>query len=440
MSSTAQSGQLIQTTADNGQAITPGYARYMLFVLVIVFMVHNVDRQIISILLVPIQNELQVSDTAMGLLTGFAFATAYALAGIPLAHLCDRGNRRNILSTVIAVWSGFTAICGLVTSYTQLLLARVGVAFGEAGGHPSCVSLISDLFPAAKRGRAMGIFFCGASAGVFVGIWLGGWINEAMGWRMAFIAVGLPGLLLALIVRLTLKEPKRGAVDNVKINTEEKPHFPTVFKYLWSLKTYRFLMLGNALHSVAIYACFAWAPTFFIRAHGWNTAQVGLWIGLMAGAGAICGNLLGGTLTDVLGRRSKAWYMGVAGLALFLAMPFAALFLLLEHSSIAVFFYFPVLLCIATPMAPMAVVTQGIVKPRMRAMSYTFQYMVTSLVGMGSGPFLVGLINDMLRPQFGELAVRYSLLGVVGVGALFSGMAFLNASRTVAAEMEQAQS
>lgn len=439
MSKVAGPDRTLQTIADNGQPISPAYVRYTLFMLVIVFMVHNIDRQIISILLVPIQNELQVSDTAMGMVTGFAFATAYALGGIPLAYLCDRGNRRNILSVVIAVWSGFTALCGVVTSYTQLLLARVGVALGEAGGHPSCVSIISDLFPAAQRGRAMGIFFTGASIGMFVGIWLGGWINDVMGWRMAFIAVGLPGILLALVVRLTLKEPKRGGVDGVVIDTGDKPPFTTVLKYLWSLNTYRYLALGNALHSLALYASFAWSPTYFIRAHGMSTTEVGLWIGLMAGAGAICGNLASGYVSDVLGRRSKAWYMRLAGLAALCALPFVALFLLLEQSYLAIACYFPVLFCLAVPLPAMAVVTQGIVKPRMRAMSYTVQYMVTSLIGMGSGPFLVGLINDMLEPRFGELAVRYSLLWVITVATLLCVAAFLNSSRTTVREMEKAQ-
>lgn len=375
----------------------------------------------------------------MGLLTGFAFASAYALAGFPLAHLCDRGNRRNILTACITVWSGFTVLCGLTTNYLQLLFARVGVALGEAGGHPSCVSLISDYFPLETRGRAMGIFFTGASTGMFVGIWLGGWVNEAMGWRMAFVAVGVPGLLLALIVRLTLKEPKRGASDGLSVDIGEKSQFIAVVRYLWSLPTYRYLMLGNALHSVALYASFAWAPAFFIRIHDWNTAQVGLWVGLMSGAGAVFGNLAGGMLTDVLGRRSKAWYMGVVAIAVFGSLPFVAGFLLIDQPALAVACYFPVLLCLATPMAPMAVVTQGIVKPRMRAMSYTFQYMVTSLVGMGSGPFLIGLTNDILQPVLGILAVRYSLLGVVGGAVVLSALAFLKATRSVVIDMDNAQ-
>ena len=294
--------------------ISAGYSRFALLLLTIVFLVHNLDRQIMSILLVPIQNELGASDTAMGFLTGFAFAAVYVTFGIPMAHLCDRGNRRNILSIVIAVWSGFTALCGTAVNYVHLLLMRVGVALGEAGGNPACVSMISDFFPAARRAMAMAVWYIGASAGIFLGMWLGGWINDAMGWRAAFVAVGLPGVLLALIVRLTLIEPPRGASDGIAVDARPAHSFAAVQRLLWSLATYRRLILGNACHSIAMYASFAWAAAYFIRIHGLSTTEVGFRIGLVTGLGAALGNLIGGFMTDRLSARSKAWYMGVAGL------------------------------------------------------------------------------------------------------------------------------
>ena len=331
--------------------ISEGYSRYALLLLTIVFLVHNLDRQIMSILLVPIQNELGASDTAMGFLTGFAFAAVYVTFGIPMAHLCDHGNRRNILSIVIAVWSGFTALCGTAVNYVHLLLMRVGVALGEAGGNPACVSMISDFFPAARRAMAMGVFYIGASAGIFFGMWLGGWINDAMGWRAAFVVVGLPGVLLALIVRVTLIEPPRGASDGLQVDTRHAQSFMAVQRRLWSLATYRRLILGNACHSIAMYASFAWAAAYFIRIHGLSTTEVGLRIGLVTGLGAALGNLVGGFLTDRLAARSKAWYMGVAGIANLLSVPLVFTFLNLAEPAWAILAYLPTIAFMAASAA-----------------------------------------------------------------------------------------
>lgn len=427
----------------NSTAVTPkhisaGYSRFALLLLTIVFLVHNLDRQIMSILLVPIQNELGASDTAMGFLTGFAFAAVYVSFGIPMAHLCDRGNRRNILSIVIAVWSGFTALCGTAVNYVHLLLMRVGVALGEAGGNPACVSMISDFFPAAQRAMAMGVFYIGASAGIFFGMWLGGWINDAMGWRAAFVVVGLPGVLLALIVRLTLKEPPRGVSDGLAVDSREARSFPDVQRLLWSLSTYRRLILGNACHSIAMYASFAWAAAYFIRIHGLSTTEVGLRIGLVTGLGAALGNLVGGYVTDRLSARDKGWYMGVAGIANLLSVPLVFAFLNLADADWAIYAYLPMIAFMAASAPAVATVTQGIVRPEMRSMSYTTQYMVTSLLGMGGGPFLVGLTNDLLAPQFGELSIRYSMLGVIGTTALICGLTFCWASRSVGRDMDSA--
>ena len=419
--------------------MSAGHSRYALLLLTVVFLVHNLDRQIMSILLVPIQNELGASDTAMGFLTGFAFAAVYVSFGIPMAHLCDRGNRRNILSIVIAVWSGFTALCGTTVSYVHLLLMRVGVALGEAGGNPACVSMISDFFPAARRAMAMGVFYIGASAGIFFGMWLGGWINDAMGWRAAFVVVGLPGILLAIIVRLTLIEPERGSSDGLAVDSRPEHSFSAVQRLLWSLTTYRRLILGNACHSIAMYASFAWAAAYFIRIHGLSTTEVGLRIGLVTGFGAALGNLIGGFMTDRLSARSKSWYMGVAGIANLSSVPLVFAFLNLAEPGWAMFAYLPMIACMAASAPAVATVTQGIVRPEMRSMSYTTQYMVTSLLGMGGGPFLVGLTNDLLAPQFGEFSIRYSMLGVIGTTALVCGLTFCWASRSVGGDMALAE-
>ena len=418
---------------------TAGYRRYVLLLFLLVQMVAIVDRQVLAILAEPIKMEFGLSDFQLGALTGLAFALFYSTMGIPVAAWVDRGNRRNILSIVIAVWSGFTALCGTAVSYVHLLLMRVGVALGEAGGNPACVSMISDFFPAARRAMAMGVFYIGASAGIFFGMWLGGWINDAMGWRAAFVVVGLPGILLAIIVRLTLIEPERGSSDGLAVDSRPEHSFPAVQRLLWSLTTYRRLILGNACHSIAMYASFAWAAAYFIRIHGLSTTEVGLRIGLVTGLGAALGNLIGGFMTDRLSARSKSWYMGVAGIANLLSVPLVFAFLNVAEPGWAMFAYLPMIACMAASAPAVATVTQGIVRPEMRSMSYTTQYMVTSLLGMGGGPFLVGLTNDLLAPQFGELSIRYSMLGVIGTTALVCGLTFCWASRSVGGDMALAE-
>ncbi len=195
---------------DTAHHANPNKSRYVLFLLVLVGMVNMMDRQILSIFIVPIQQEFGVSDSAMGLLTGFAFSLFYVLAGLPVGRWLDIGNRRNILSGAVVVWSVATAACGLASSFLQLLTARIFVAAGESAANPGVVSIASDTFPPTQRARAISIYYVGNSLGVFAGLMIGGWLATHFGWRTAFVAVGLPGLLLALLIRFTLREPPRG--------------------------------------------------------------------------------------------------------------------------------------------------------------------------------------------------------------------------------------
>ena len=194
----------------------PWYRWYALGILVLVFTSSHVDRQIMGILLEPIKQDLGASDTQMGFLIGLTFALFYATLGMPIAMLADRANRRNIITAAITIWSGMTVVCGMAQSFFQLALARIGVGIGEAGSSPPSHSMISDMFPLSERGTAMGIYALGVNIGLLIAYLAGGWMSEHWGWRLTFIAVGVPGLLIALIVRFTVAEPERGASDTAQ--------------------------------------------------------------------------------------------------------------------------------------------------------------------------------------------------------------------------------
>src|SRR5216684_8826976 len=199
-------------------SVDSAYAYYVLAVLFVVYIFNFIDRQILAILLQPIKEDLKISDTALGFLTGFAFAVFYTFAGLPLARLADRWVRRSLIAISIAIWSVMTATSGLARGFTDLALARIGVGIGEAGATPPAHALLSDYFPPEKRATALALYASGIYVGVGLGFWLGGWINDAYGWRMAFFVVGLPGIAMALLVRFTVREPVRGMSEHQPVS------------------------------------------------------------------------------------------------------------------------------------------------------------------------------------------------------------------------------
>jgi MFS family permease len=229
-------------------AVSEGYRRYVLGLLFVVYVVNFVDRSILNILLEPIKREFQPSDTALGFLSGVAFAIFYATLGIPIARWADRGVRRDIIALALFVWSGMTALCGLARTFPQLVAARIGVGIGEAGGSPPAHSILADYYPPERRGTAFAIYALGIPVGTAFGFFTGGWMAETLGWRSAFLLVGVPGLALALIVRLTLREPPRGHSEALR-DTEPAPDSMTVMRTMWRLATFRHLAMAAALHA-----------------------------------------------------------------------------------------------------------------------------------------------------------------------------------------------
>ncbi len=403
----------------------------MLFV---VYVVNFIDRQILAILLEPIKQELQVSDTAMGFLTGIAFALFYTFAGIPIARWADRGTRRTIIALGVLVWSGMTALSGLARTFPQLALARVGVGIGEAAGSPPAHSLISDYFPPERRATALAVYTMGAYLGVVLGLLLGGWINEYFGWRTAFFVVGLPGVLLALIVRLTLREPARGLSEGLT-DQAELHSTSEVLRYLWSLRSFRHLSIAAALYGFAGYGFTNWAPAFLIRVHEMSTGETATWLGLSIGIGGGAGAYLGGRLSDGLGARDVRWFMRIPALGAVASIPFYVLFLFSPDRIAALLFYLPAALLGGFYVGPTYAMTQGLAKLHMRALASAVLLFILNLVGLGLGPQTVGILNDLLADRFGNEAIRYSLLLIGLTNAWAAGHSLL-AARTLREDLE----
>jgi predicted MFS family arabinose efflux permease len=408
-------------------AASRAYANYVLGVLFVVYVFNFIDRQVLAILLQPIKQDLGVSDTAMGFLSGFAFALFYTAAGIPIARLADRTSRRTIIAVGLAVWSCMTAASGLSRSFAQLALARVGVGVGEAAGSPPAHSLISDYFPPERRATALAIYGTGIYVGAALAFALGGRIVQSFDWRTVFLAVGLPGIPLALLVRLTVREPPRGLSEGAR-GAEAQVPFREVVRYLFARRTFVWLVTAVSFQSLSGYAVLGWGPTFLIRVHGMGYAEVGLWLGLMIGLCGAGGAWLGGRISDRLSLRDVRWYMWVSALVTASSAPFGVAFVMIGETRLALWCFVPFYTLAAMYLGPMFWVVQGLVQLRMRATASAILLFIVNLIGAGAGPFVVGFLNDTFAASVGDEGVRYSLLLMLALGPVAS-VAFVLAGR-----------
>src|SRR5262245_59532954 len=297
---TGEAGRGAQAAASEGAfAVSDSYRRYVLGLLLVVYVVNFVDRSIVNILLEPIRQEFQPSDTALGFLSGVAFAIFYATLGIPIARWADRGVRRDIIALALFLWSGMTALSGLARTFPQLVLARIGVGVGHAGCSPPAHCILSAYYPPERRGTAFAIYALGIPIGTAFGYLTGGWMAETLGWRSAFLLVGLPGLLLAVIVRLTLREPPRGHAE-ARRDAGPAPEPVEVMRAMWRLPTFRHLAAAATLHAFVGYGLANWNAVFLMRSHGMSPGEVGTWLAFIAVVFGGLGTFLGGYLTDRL--------------------------------------------------------------------------------------------------------------------------------------------
>lgn len=372
------------------------------------------DRQILAILQEDIKKELLLSDTQLGLLAGFAFAIFYATLGLPVARWADKSNRVNIIAIALALWSAMTAVCGLAQNFVQLLLARIGVGIGEAGSSPPSHSIIADLYPPEKRAGAMGIYSLGVVLGAAGGTIIGGTLAHYFGWRVAMFAVGIPGILLAIIIKLFVVEPRRGLSDPSHTPAAQgaMPSFGEGFRSLFASRAAVHLVMGVTITSLIGYGHTAFGPSFLIRTIGLDKLQIA---SIVAPVGAICGTLsavLGGWLANKAAERwglhSQAWLvLAMKGVGL----PLSFLFFASSDPWIAIPIYWASLILVNSYLGPTFALIQGLAPLRMRALWAAVTLLVINLIGLGLGPTMIGVISDALKPAYGEAeALRLAML------------------------------
>ncbi|MDH5617020.1 MAG: MFS transporter [Gammaproteobacteria bacterium] len=417
--------------------ISQGARRYALAILAIVNMFNFIDRQILAILLPSIRDEFGVSDAWLGFLTGTAFAMFYIFLGIPVARYADRHNRRNLIALAVAVWSGMTALSGMAANFLQLALARIGVGIGEAGCSPPAHSMIADLYPPEKRSTAMGVYTIGISAGIMLANLLGGWVVQNIGWREALLIVGLPGLVLAAIVRFSVVEPSRGHSEGREAVAQQPPFLKTL-RFLWRRPSFAHMTIAAALSSYVGYSVISFLPSFLVRSYGMPEGQIGLYLGLIIGIVGGAGFFLGGYIADHLGQSGHRRALSFIGITVLLtAIPYAAMFLSASWQAALLLFLVPA----ATAnvyLAPVLSQAQGLVSLRMRAMASALALLIINVIGLALGPLLTGLLSDLLEARFAAESMRYSLLTVTSIGLPWAAYHYVRAGRTIDADLARA--
>lgn len=410
-------------------AASAAYRNYVLFILVLVNTVNFVDRTAISVLVPGIQAEFQISNTLAGLVMGIAFTAFYATLGFPIARLLDRRRRSPVLALVLAIWSGMTALCGAAANFAMLFLFRIGVGIGEAGAGPASHSLIGDYFRKIQRPAAIGFFSLGVPLGNFLGIYLGGLLVADLGWRLTFVALGLPGLLLALIVWLTVREPARGGMDDpadlaAMQAGEDVPLLSTV-KQLWSSPTFRIMSYSAAPSALCGYGMNLWMPSFLERMHDLQPADYRLLLGAGIGIGGGLGAMLGGVITAKAAVRDPRAFLTLPALNM---VVFAAALLLAVWTSSLPIVYAAVFVAAFTQfylMGPFFAVVQRLAPLRGRAVATAFFFFILSIWGIGFGPLYIGAMNDLFRGAYGDAqGLQMALMTLPVISVIAAAIAF----------------
>jgi len=397
---------------------------YALGVLTLVSFFNYMDRMVLAVLLEPIKAELHLTDAQLGLLSGLAFAVLYAILGIPLARLADRASRVKLLAACLLLWSAMTAATGFAKTFPQLFLARMGVGVGEAGCVPAAHSLIGDYFPPEKRALGISLFQAGGIAGLSVGLLITGVLADHFGWRAALMLVGLSGVPLAILVFFTLREPPRRG--HAHTQTDE----PTVVAIAALLRrpALRHLVMALSIGAFGTYGMTQWLPAFFIRSYGLSLTQIGLWSGTAAGIGGILGVMFGGLVAARLVPRDPRWELWLPAIAYAGSAPLYALVFLSPSPAMAIILQVFATFLVASGGGVALSAIQSFAEPNRRATAIAMVLFLSSLLGLGLGPLLVGHASDALAPHFGKESLRYALL-MSTVALLWAGLQFYLSSR-----------
>ncbi|MFP6663588.1 MAG: MFS transporter [Deltaproteobacteria bacterium] len=411
------------------------YTRFALGLLLLVYIFNFVDRQIVAILLQSIKEDLDLSDTQLGFFSGTAFALFYSTLGIPIARWSDRNSRTKLIAGALLVWSAMTTLQGFAKSFAVLAAARVGVGVGEAGCSPPAHSMLADFFPVSKRATVFAVYALGIPIGSAIGYATGGWVAENVGWRAAFVVVGVPGIVLAAIVRRTLKEPTRGYWDNAAKVQEQEP-VRVVARFLAGRRSFVHLAFAGALHAFIGYGAGAFNPAFYERLHDFSRAELGYVLGAVSLTAGVAGTFAGGWITDRLSKRDIRWYVWFPALTTVLSVPFLALFYLEPDRWTAVAWSLLPALLAGAYLGPTFALTQNMVPARWRSQASALLLLVLNLIGLGLGPQFVGWVSDMLAPEYGLESIRQALVWTTTIGAAWATIHYLLAARTLSVDLE----
>ena len=409
-----------------------GYRRYVLGSLMLVNAIIVLDRGLMGLLLEPIKEELHLSDANLGFLTGIAFGLFYAALGIPIARWADRGNRVTIVSAALSLWAATVMLYLFVTSFLQLVVARVAAAVGEAGGMPPTYSLIGDYFPAAnERTRAMTVYALADPLAVLVSFVLGGWLNERFGWRIAFASMGVPALFIALLVRMSVAEPRSRASRRTP---ESPPSLREAMVTLWRQPTTRHLILGIILLFTVGLGLGPWEAAFLMRTHGLNTTELGRWLGVIFSFGGMGGVAAGGYVAARWFAEEEASQLRFCATLIALQVPCLVAFLLLPGSRGSLVALIPAVATFNAIFGPTFALLQRLVPDEIRATTMAVVMLLANLIGMGVGPQSVGLLSDLLEPALKVDSLRYAMLAISSV-AFWSAYHFWRAGHSVGQDL-----
>lgn len=418
------------------------YKGYLLGLLVFITAFNYVERLVLGLLAQSIKHDLSLTDSELGLLSGIAFALFYSTMGIPIARWVDRGNRVTILAVTTALWSVTVALCGAARSFVQLALIRVFVGVGEAGCLPTTNSLIPDYFSRAERPRAMGISALSGPLSQVIGFGVAGWLNQLYGWRATFVIVGLPGLVLALLATLTLREPRKFAASAAGLQGQGESSQALNWKQtcmaLWDNVTFRHLAMAYVVIFFFNFGVFQWLPVFFIRSYGLQTGELGTWLALIVGVGGFAGNYLGGEWASRFAGDDEPLQLKATA-AVVCGVTVLSLGIYLAHNQYVAFGVLGVYVLLGSTISgPLLAVKQTIVPERMRGISFAILLLFANLIGMGFGPLAGGVLSDLLHPLFGEESLRYALVALTP-GYFWAVWHIWRASKTVLDDARRAE-
>jgi MFS family permease len=410
-------------------------AYYVLVMLTIIYSLNFLDRTVITILIDPIKHDYHLSDKAMGFISGFGFVIFYSILAAPVARWADRNNRRSLITWGLVIWSGMTALAGIARNALQLTLSRFGVGVGEAAGTAPSSSMISDLFPGTKRSTAMAVYQLGPVIGGFLGAFTGGWVTHYYGWHDAFLVAGVPGLLVALIFRLTVKEPARGNTERKKVDTGQQ-NLRETFRFMLGQKCYMLILMGFCFTTFTQFGFGTWTAPFLGRIHHLNSKEIGTYIGTVRAVAGLSGTLIGGFLSDWLGHRDIRWRIYVSAICSILAFPGVLLFVFSQSLFWCIVGFTIVSMMSPVHVGPIVAASHSVVKVGMRAFATSLIYLLSELLGLGLGPFLIGVFNDHYGHRMGVNVIRYSM-STAAVTTLIGGLLFCVAAQFLQRDIDR---